>query len=71
MRTSNLAKLVSLQLLAVAFMSDAHATYPTQTEARHETIFVPTCWPDESQQWINCAAIPGRPGAIRDLGDLR
>jgi hypothetical protein len=72
MRTSNLAKLVSLQLLAVAFMSDAHATSPRQTEPRRETIFVPSCSPDEFQpQWVNCVATPGRPGTIRDWGDLR
>ena len=72
MRILNPAKLVSLQLLAAAFMSEAHAAYRTQPEVRHETIYVPRCWPDEAQpQWLDCPTTPGRPGTIRDWGDLR
>jgi hypothetical protein len=62
MRTSNLAKLVSLPLLAVAFTSNSHAAYLTQAEARHETIFVPNCWPD---------CVGAERDAIKDFRELR
>jgi hypothetical protein len=71
MKTPNLAKLVLLSLLVVATMSDAHAAYLTQAETRNETIFVPSCWPDEFRpQWLNCVVAP-RPGPIRALRDRR
>jgi len=72
MRTSNLAKLASLQLLMVACMSDAHAAYPAHGEARNETIFVPNCGHDESQpEWLNCFGTPGDRGRSGSRGNLR
>jgi hypothetical protein len=71
MAISHLAKLVSLQLLAVAFVSDAHATYPAPAEGRRDTVYLPTCWSDETQpQWWDCAVPPRRPG-FRDWDDQR
>lgn len=72
MAISHLAKLVSLQLLAVAFISDAHASYPTPAEGRRETVYIPTCWSDQTRpQWLDCAAVPERSGTNGEQHDLR
>src|SRR5262245_3907327 len=69
MKSSNLAKLVSLPLLAGLCVSSAEAAYPTAVEAQHETVYLPTCWPEEARRpWLECAAVPGRP-VVRDLQD--
>jgi len=72
MRTSNLAKLVALSLLAVPVGSNAVAAHPALAEARHETIYLPNCWPEETrQQWLECATVPGLPGTIKNWRDLQ